>query len=115
MGFRLEFDEQIAKSCLCENVFASVLKYKSKAFLTSFNVQLLYHSSTNIYVSDGHKIMSLKLYSYLFELDLLHSNNIITINEIKRSSRFNLFVDNLSFSKDNQAGCQIGNPRTFCM
>jgi hypothetical protein len=113
---RDEYDELIEKSKLSENVFASLLRFKAKAFPTPFNVQFLSQVGNKIRVSDGRKIKVLQIsskYMYLFELDLLDEFDVITINEVKRVSHFELFVDNISIDHNVQVKALIGNPSAY--
>ena len=52
-------------------------------------------------------------YDYLFDLSLISPNDIVTIYEIDRIGRFDLFVGNLKIQKEYQVNCKIGNPTMF--
>jgi hypothetical protein len=97
-------------------VFATTLRFKTKAFPTPFNVQFLSQVGNKIRVSDGTKIKMLQIsskYMYLFELGLLNEFDVITINEVKRVSHYDLFVDNISIDRNVQVKKKIGNPSYF--
>ena len=104
---------------LSENVFSRILRYKTTQFKTPFNVQFVSRANEpkNILVSDGRRIKSLTLsskYAYLFDLELINPFDIITIYEVKRVGRFDLFVDNLKINEKYQIGNQkIGHPVVF--
>ena len=115
---REKYDSLMRKSNVAENVFYRTLRTKSAKFSLPFNLQLISFSpvTKNILVSDGRLMKSVTLsskYDYLFELSLISPNDIVTIYEIDRSGRFDLFVGNLKIQKEYQVNCKIGNPTMF--
>ena len=107
------------KSNVAENVFFKTLKTKTAKFSTPFNLQYISCSpvTKNILVSDGRLMKSVTLaskYDYLFDLNILTPHDIVTIYEIQRVGRFDLFVANLKINKNYQIGnSKIGNPSMF--
>ena len=107
------------KSKLAENVFYKTLRKKSVKFSPPFNLQYISFSpeTKNILMSDGRLMKSVKFssrYDYIFDLSLISPYDIVTIYEIERIGRFDLFVGNLKINKQYQVGkSKIGNPTIF--
>ena len=115
---RAKYDSLMRKSQVAENVFYRTLRTKSSKFSPPFNLQLISFSpvTKSILVSDGRLMKSVTLsskYDYLFDLSLISPNDIVTIYEIDRIGRFDLFVGNLKIQKEYQVNCKIGNPTMF--
>ena len=94
---------------MAENVFFKTLKTKTAKFSTPFNLQYISCSpvTKNILVSDGRLMKSVTLaskYDYLFDLNILTPHDIVTIYEIQRVGRFDLFVANLKINKKIKLG-----------
>ena len=49
----------------------------------------------------------------MFELDIVKPLAIITINEVKRLSRFDIYVYNITICKASQVDKLIGKPTPF--
>ena len=111
------YDQLVEKSRLSENIFSKILKYKTKKFPTTFNVQFIERlGQRRIIASDGWKKKVITLsskYDYLFELGILSPMVILSIYEVKRSGSHEMFVDNVVINKSVQVNTQIGFPIPF--
>ena len=95
----------------------NILRYKTKSFPTPFNLQFLEKLGNKIVLSDGRNTLEVQLsskYSHLVTYSLLKEFAIVTVNEVKRVSQFQLFVDNITIAKELQINCKLGNPSPFC-
>ena len=99
------------KKLATENVFYQTLRKKSVKFSPPFNLQYISFSpdTKNILMSDGRLMKSVKFssrYDYIFDLSLISPYDIVTIYEIERIGRFDLFVGKSTSS------IRLGNPRS---
>ena len=96
----------------------NILRYKTKSFRTPFNLQFLGKLGNKIVLSDKIGTLEVQLsskYSHLVTYSLLKEFAIVTVNEVRRVSQFQLFVDNITIAKELQINCKLGNPFPFCI
>ena len=86
------------------------------SFPTPFNLHFLGKLGNKIVLSDIKGTLEVQLsskYSHLVTYSLLKEFAIVTVNEVKRISQFQLFVDNITIAKELQINCKLGNPSPF--